>query len=52
VTVFILGYISYISILSFLEKHALVDHAFSVIEKLEHVLSTVIDAETGQRGLS
>jgi CHASE3 domain sensor protein len=50
VTVFILGYISYISILSFLEKDALVDHAFSVIEKLEHVLSTVIDAETGQRG--
>jgi signal transduction histidine kinase len=50
VTVFILGYISYISILSFLEKDAQEDHAFSVIEKLEHVLSTVIDAETGQRG--
>ncbi len=49
-TVFILGYISYVSILSFLEKDALVDHAFSVIEKLEHVLSTIIDAETGQRG--
>jgi CHASE3 domain sensor protein len=49
-TLFILGYISYVSIQSFLEKDTLVDHSLSVTEKLEHVLSTLIDAETGQRG--
>ncbi|MBS1527456.1 MAG: CHASE3 domain-containing protein, partial [Bacteroidetes bacterium] len=41
---------SYISIHNLLESARRVDHSKLVISKLEYVLSTMKDAETGQRG--
>ncbi len=41
---------SYISVKNFLKSDALVDHTNLVAKKLEGVISTMKDAETGQRG--
>src|SRR5580692_9992239 len=41
---------SYISVKNFLKSDALVDHSNLVVKKLEGAISTMKDAETGQRG--
>ncbi|OKS87382.1 response regulator [Mucilaginibacter polytrichastri] len=42
--------VSYISITNLLASSQMVDHSSSVIQSLETVISTMKDAETGQRG--
>jgi len=46
----IIGGVSYRSTTGLIETAALVDHSHQVIENLELLLSTMKDAETGQRG--
>lgn len=41
---------SYISIRNLVESAKLVDHSTTVVQKLELIISTMKDAETGQRG--
>lgn len=41
---------SYVSIRNLLESSNLVDHSSQVVSKLENIMSTMKDAETGQRG--
>jgi methyl-accepting chemotaxis protein len=46
----IIGVVSYRSTTGLIETAALVDHTHLVLENLEKLLSTMKDAETGQRG--
>src|SRR5258707_9361644 len=46
----IIGVVSYRSTTGLIETAGLVDHTHLVLENLEQLLSTMKDAETGQRG--
>src|ERR1019366_4310526 len=46
----IIGVVSYRSTTALVEAAAMVDHTHLVLENLEQLLSTMKDAETGQRG--
>jgi len=46
----VVGIQSYLGIRNLMERNEWVIHTHEVIEKLEHVLSVLKDAETGQRG--
>src|ERR1035441_5134192 len=46
----IIGVVSYRSTTALIENSAWVDHTYLVLDNLEQLLSTMKDAETGQRG--
>ena len=46
----LVGYISYEYTIQFIQKDAVDDRANLIIQRLEHLISTITDAETGQRG--
>jgi methyl-accepting chemotaxis protein len=46
----VIGWISYRSTTGLIETAGLVDHSHQVLENLDQLLSTLKDAETGQRG--
>ena len=50
VALLLVGYISYESTIQFIQKDALDDRINLIIQRLEHLISTITDAETGQRG--
>jgi CHASE3 domain sensor protein len=44
------GYVSYENTIQFIQRDAIVDRINSIIQRLDHLISTTTDAETGQRG--
>jgi PAS domain S-box-containing protein len=50
VVIIALGVSSYVSTQRLLEANRWVDHTYQILDQLEHVISVLKDAETGQRG--
>lgn len=50
VALLLVGYISYEDTIQFLQKDTVDDRVNLIIQRLEHLISTITDAETGQRG--
>jgi len=50
VALLFVGFISYENTVQFIQRDASVDKIVSIIQRLEHLISTITDAETGQRG--
>ncbi|MGB6528246.1 MAG: CHASE3 domain-containing protein, partial [Candidatus Nitrosopolaris sp.] len=50
IALLLVGYISYEDTIKFIQKDAVDDRANLIIQRLEHLISTITDAETGQRG--
>jgi signal transduction histidine kinase len=50
VALLLVGYISYENTLQFIQRDSLADRLDLINQKLEHLVSTITDAETGQRG--
>lgn len=46
----LVGYISYENTVHFIQKDAFADRVNIINQRLEHLISTITDAETGQRG--
>ena len=44
------GYISYENTIQFIQRDAIIDRINLIIQRLDHLISTTTDAETGQRG--
>ena len=50
VALLLVGYISYENTIQFIQKDAVDDRINSIIQRLDNIISTITDAETGQRG--
>ena len=50
VALLFVGFISYVNTIQFIQRDALDDRINLIIQRLEHLVSDVTDAETGQRG--
>ena len=50
VALLLVGYISYENTIEFIQKDVVDDRINSIIQRLDNIISTITDAETGQRG--
>jgi CHASE3 domain sensor protein len=50
VALLLVGYISYEDTIQFIQKDAVDDRINLIIQRLEHLISTITNPETGQRG--
>jgi signal transduction histidine kinase len=50
VAILLVGYISYENTIEFIQKDVVDDRINSIIQRLDNIISTITDAETGQRG--
>lgn len=50
ITLLFVGYISYESTITFMQKDAFIDRTNLIIQRIQNLLIALIDAETGQRG--
>jgi signal transduction histidine kinase len=50
VALLLVGYISYQNTIQFIQRDNLADRINLIIQRLEHLITTITDAETGQRG--
>lgn len=46
----IVGFLAYVDIINLIDDENWVKHTYTIIDKTEHLLTTLVDAETGQRG--